>query len=496
MTEKKKRADRFVHTAGYICIFCVLIAILGHLGFMKLGTRPLESYDESRHGANAFEMCQTGEPLITTYQYKADVWNAKPPLSTWLIASSFKLFGASAFSLRIYSTISLILCTIIVSLYALKRFGRLESLFVLLLTAAIPYGYLAMPHFFRYGDADMLYVLFFTIAMLFMLESRRSVRMYYGCAAFFVLAFFTKSLHAFVIPAACLVNALFCGDLKRLRLKNYLMFILIGFVPIAVWAILRAQRTGGMDFFITMLRNDLSRAAKVVENHTGSVFFYISYMEKLFPITIGCAGIAAIAAMRKNTRPGRMTIGILAWFFTPLMLYSICKSKLTWYIYPVTFAMILPASVFYGRILRRAPKNLFAAVVSIMILLFCADMVKDNAAHINPLSGGETAHERTLDLLADAGIDQTAPLYIEDPHGTIDELGEYALQQNAVLQMYFDGWTHPTNGGAAAYLKCDTKGALLLMHKASDNAFHIPEDGYTRTEVDADYILYTHIAAD
>ena len=475
----------------YIFCFCLLLAILGHLGFMKLGASHLISYDESRHGVNAYEMCQTGDAFVTTYQYQADNWNAKPPLSTWIIALNFKLFGASAFSLRLYSVLSLIACAVIVSIYALKRFGRLESLFVLLLTAAIPSEHLLTVHFFRFGDADMLYTLFFTIAMLFMLESRKSVRMYYGCAAFFVLAFFTKSLHAFVIPVTCLVNAIITGDIKRLRLKNYLMFVLIGLVPIGAWTAIRALKDGGAEFFSMLLRNDLGRAMTTVEGHEGSLFYYISYLECLFPITIGCTGIVVLNAMRGKSRPGRTTIGVLAWFFIPLTLYSVCKSKLTWYIYPVTFAMILSASVFYGRIARRAPKNLFASIVTIMVVLFCADMIKDTSFHIYPYTYVETEREQVLDALVEAGADQSAPLYIDDQGTFINELGEHAIRQRDVLQMYFDGWEHPLNGGAEAYLNCDTEGALLLIDRTSAEKYVLPEDQYSCIAVNDDYLLYT-----
>lgn len=496
MLEKRKRAFKILSAVFYIFCFCLLLAFLGHLGFMNLGAQHLIDYDESRHGVNAYEMRQTGDLLVTTYQYQPDTWNAKPPLSTWIIALNFKLFGASAFSLRLYSVLSMIACTVIVSIYALKRFGRLESLFVLLLTAAIPADRMLATHFFRYGDADMLYMLFFTIAMLFMLESRKSIRMYYGSAAFFALAFFTKSLHALVIPAICFVNALITGDIKRLRLKNHLMFVLIGLAPIGVWVAMRALRDGGIEFFATMLRNDLGRAVTLIEHHRGSIFYYVFYMEALFPITIGCTGVLALNALRGKSKPGRTTVGALAWFFIPLTLYSISKSKTPWYIYPVTFAMILSASVFYGRIARRAPKNLFASIIVIMIGLFCADMIYDTGCEIYPYTYEETPREQTLDKLVEAGVDQSAPLYIDDESTFINELGKHAITQDDVLQMYFDGWEHPVNGGAEAFLNCDTDGALLLIDRACAEKYALPEDQYSCLAVDDDYLLYTRKRAE
>ena len=41
-------------------------------------------------------------------------------------------------------------------------------------------GFIYGPHFARFGDADAQMLLFYVLAMIFMLESRRSPRMLYG----------------------------------------------------------------------------------------------------------------------------------------------------------------------------------------------------------------------------------------------------------------------------------------------------------------------------
>ena len=219
-------------------------------------------------------------------------------------------------------------------------------------------------------------------------------------------------------------------------------------------------------------------------------------MEALYPITIGCTGNLVLNAMRGKGKPGRTAIGALTWFFIPLMIYSISKSKAPWYIYPVTFAMILSAAVFFGRIARRAPNNLFASIVVIMIGLFCADMIWDTGCEIYPYIYEETPREQTLDTLAAAGVDQSAPLYIDDESTFINELGEHAIPQDDVLQMYFDGWEHPVNGGAEAFLNCDTEGALLLIDRTCAKKYALPENQYSCLAVDDDYLLYTQKRAE
>ena len=73
---------------GLVCVFLFC--------FYHLSYDELKSFDEARHGVSAYEMLQTGEPIVTTYAYSPDYWNLKPPLSEWLIALGYKLFGYNA----------------------------------------------------------------------------------------------------------------------------------------------------------------------------------------------------------------------------------------------------------------------------------------------------------------------------------------------------------------------------------------------------------------
>ena len=105
--------------------FITLLFILFH----NLGNNAIADWDEARHGINAYEMLRSNNWIISTYQYEPDLWNLKPPFSYYLIALSYQLFGFSAFSLRIYSVISLIL-VFIISIFLLYRFSNKISIIV------------------------------------------------------------------------------------------------------------------------------------------------------------------------------------------------------------------------------------------------------------------------------------------------------------------------------------------------------------------------------
>ena len=62
------------------------------LGY-DIQSRPIVLWDESRVVSNALEMSRTGFSLVTTYDFRPDLWNTKPPLVIWIVAASIRLFG-------------------------------------------------------------------------------------------------------------------------------------------------------------------------------------------------------------------------------------------------------------------------------------------------------------------------------------------------------------------------------------------------------------------
>ncbi len=83
-----------------------LVVLAACAGFMFLGgrTAPIVLWDESRMAVNALEMHLSGHlRLVTTYGFRPDLWNTKPPLLIWLMDISASLFGVSEWSLRLPS---------------------------------------------------------------------------------------------------------------------------------------------------------------------------------------------------------------------------------------------------------------------------------------------------------------------------------------------------------------------------------------------------------
>ena len=122
------------------------ILLLGLLCFYNLGVGELCDWDEARHAVSAYEMIQTGEPIVTTYEYSNDYWNLKPPLSEWFIALGYKVFGCNTVGLRFYSAVSMFLAALAVAAFLWRRYGRVEAVFSL-------YAFMAVSTLFSYHAA-------------------------------------------------------------------------------------------------------------------------------------------------------------------------------------------------------------------------------------------------------------------------------------------------------------------------------------------------------
>lgn len=91
-------------------------AVLGFalfLRLMTLGAYPLMDTTEARYGEMGRKMLETGNWLTPQFDYGVPFWG-KPPLSIWLTAVSFKIFGINEFAARLPSfMIGLIIISLI-----------------------------------------------------------------------------------------------------------------------------------------------------------------------------------------------------------------------------------------------------------------------------------------------------------------------------------------------------------------------------------------------
>lgn len=356
-------------------LLCVcLFAWLAFLCFYKLDVKYVDPWDEARHGVNAYEMLKQGSLVKSTYLYQTDYYNLKPPLSMWSIMLSMVLFGKSVWTLRLASVICYLCLALCVVCFARKRYGRLPALFSLALLCANTTPFIA--HMVRAGDADSLYVLLFSLAMICMLQIRDDHRKLYLCGFLFALAFLTKSFHAGLIAVIGGLYLLLTGLFKKVRLKEYVIFILSFGAPIGLWVIARLC-TDGTAFLKEMWLTDvLGRSQSGFGSNEAGFSYYFSYylgnMSGKVPVyrivlgllLVSCLILAVMSFVQKQrTKHGTDgngtksvkddMIGFSLWILIPALAFSVVRTKLLWYEYPAITALLIAAGIAAGLVCEK-----------------------------------------------------------------------------------------------------------------------------------------------
>ncbi len=110
-----------------------------------------------------------------------------------------------------------------------------------MLTTTIPF---ITEHAARTGDADSLYVFFFTTAIISLALIEESNKWACGFGLSFALAFLTKSLHAGNIVIIGIVYLVASKTLFKLKGKQILTLILSSSIPIFIWGAIRYANDG------------------------------------------------------------------------------------------------------------------------------------------------------------------------------------------------------------------------------------------------------------
>lgn len=457
-------SKRYWQEALYWLLLLLLLTAGGFLLLTHLGEAGINDCDEARHGANAYEMLQSGDYVVSTYRGETDYWNLKPPLSMYSIILGFKTFGFNTFGMRIYSAVSMWLTMLAVSLWMKRRYGSVASLAaqVFLLACSIFYG----EHFARFGDADAQLLLFYTVGLLCMLNSAKNVRWLYGSALCFGLAFMSKSWHAALIPVTCFVFVCLTGQIRQLRVKHYLLLIFFGLLPIAPWAVTRYLRDG-MAFFGPMVGKDIvARATTVHETHYGDGLYYVRYLlsDPACVLAIALCDVALAARVLRREKPSTHQLGVLLWVLVPLVLYSLCVSKLKWYIF-----VALPALAIGFGLCCREMAQARQLPLRVLSLALCFGLMGwwglGNWQQVAATENQDT-YQRLIMENFDRDFDEGTPVYIqyESINSYTSKVDYCAWVQDDLLCAVLYGGLDCRDGGIEAFLQ-EEEHAYLIAHE-------------------------------
>lgn len=314
-----------------ICLVLLLLALAAFNLLDHITVQAVYAFDEGRHAASAAEMVHSHQFLINQYGGQPDYYNAKPPLSMWGAALGYALPVNPLLGVRLFTVLAALATGVLSYIYARRMAGWPAGLLACLVLVTVPY--LLLHHGARTADPDMLFVAFICAGMLALADGRRlAVGLGFALLG---LAFLTKSFHAAPFAmAAFLYTALLCWR-GRLRWWDLCLLPACFLLPILPWAVARYMVDGTRFFHVMIFYDLLARTTQVIEAHYTPPTFYVdSILDQLGPALLALLIFLCNRNSLRQLREPRALL-LLLWLLLPLLLYSLAKSKLYWYQYPL-----------------------------------------------------------------------------------------------------------------------------------------------------------------
>lgn len=299
---------------------------------------PIALWDESRLAVNALEMRQTGLSLVTTYGFRPDLWNTKPPLLIWLMTLCTWVFGPSEGALRIPSALATLGSAAVVMGFTWRMtrtaFAPLAAGFLLLTTR----GFVGR-HSGQTADYEALLCFFVTAySCLFalVLHRRRPKAGWVLLAGLLVAgAVLTKGVAGLAPGVGVALYMLVQRRVWRpLQSWSYVAAALLACGFAAAFYLGREHVAPGYLHAVAM--NELGRYGAIVEGHHNPPWYYPLLVFGAFGFSLGLLSLPLLAEVRRlegRRRAGMvfalaMTVGILG-------VFSLGATKIRWYADPV-----------------------------------------------------------------------------------------------------------------------------------------------------------------
>ena len=325
----------------------IILAALAMPYFINLGASSIWDGSEAFYAETPREMLVSGDWLSPRFNFEPRV--NKPPLTYWVIAVSYKIFGVNEFAVRLPGALAA-LGIILFSWGAAWSFhGPRAALFAAAIAAVTPRIFILE----RRLPIDILLLFFLTGTLFFMLRAvTKNDALNRRCAYIFAaLGFMTKGPIAIIIPAgAILVWMLYAGKFRlpiRAMLEGAVIFLCI----VLPWYILSYQ-AHGWDYIVQFFLSDnLGRFASESFGPSRGFLYYIPiWFSDFFPWAF--IGTAALVSLRRGFRE-RMkdaSFGLpFFWCALTFLIFSFSKNKQEYYIAPMYPAAAVIIAGLLGR---------------------------------------------------------------------------------------------------------------------------------------------------
>lgn len=310
-----------------------LISLLCILMFLTIGQWGVIETSEARYAEISREMYRSGDwlhpKLLNIHHYH------KPPVTYWLTATAFSLFGVNSFALRFFLVIAFVIQLILIFKTAELVFkSKLVALYSTLVYATLPLVLISV----RGLTTDAYLNTFILLSLYFLVKFRESKKTQYIYGAAFVmgLGFLTKGPVFAIIPLLAVVSMCKANAWPPLKIGQVslavLIFMVIGFSWFLV-LIIEDPRFADY-FFIRHFIDRLANAEVFARKEPWYYYLPVFPLVTLPWIIIFINGL--LSKMAKQEQEVQLRHLLIWWLLIPFIFFSVSSSKLVLYILPLS----------------------------------------------------------------------------------------------------------------------------------------------------------------
>jgi 4-amino-4-deoxy-L-arabinose transferase-like glycosyltransferase len=360
----------------------VILTLLGH--------NRLTDWDEGIYAQVSREMLQSGW-LVP--HWNSLVWIDKPPLTYWITALFFKLFGVSEFTARIGSALSAITLVAVLHAWLLRTRDNVTAWLstVILLST---FGFL---HVARVGETDTLLSLGSLLALIGLANlllahdlgsTTASLNGWYLYWTGFAIALMSKSAASGTLFLTLLVLLAIDPTLRR-RIRAPFFYGLLLFLALTLpWHLFMLHRFGQVFVGLYLGLHVLGRVAYQFDGHLTPWWYYLRVLLFSAPPWVLLYPIALYVTFRT---PSLRTLRPLAVFaLVQILFFSCIQTRLPHYMAPAYAPLSTLVAVWLADYLRAYLKSHPSARPSTVRLQFATAL-----AAVWILAALLTAHPRS-----------------------------------------------------------------------------------------------------
>ncbi len=314
----------------------ILLGFTGLVLFFNLNAWSVTESSEARYAQISKEMLNTGDwihpQLMGIYHYH------KPPMTYWITALSYKIFGVTPFAARFFLQLSILL-----QIYLIFRIGKLvlensrSAFMAAMLYASFPVVIIGG----RALTTDSYLMTFVLLALFYWFSYLKSPRSVYLIATYLFLGFgfLTKGPVVLIVPAVLWIFHLIQIEerpkISPAGFAGVLFMLVLGFSWF-VWLYIEDSRF--LDYFV--FKHTIERFASNTFSRSQPIWFYPAILlATAFPWVLILLGKTCSLLKDKKS----LTAYFWIWVFVPVLFFSISQSKLVLYILPVFGGLALGA---------------------------------------------------------------------------------------------------------------------------------------------------------